>query len=100
MSCPSFRLLIAYFQRGLSHLGGGDKPAAENDISTAIQLAPASARSSLYHLKRGDIRLSGGRDSEAIADYELARQNDPNNSDAWFALGRAYDKLATQESDA
>jgi hypothetical protein len=72
---------------------------AEQDISRAIELVGEPAEIAQYYLRRGDLRLSQDRDTEALADYEAAMQLDANRS-TWFALARAHDKLAARNQDA
>jgi tetratricopeptide (TPR) repeat protein len=70
--------------RALIEAGFNDPAAAEKDLKEAMSLAPKSIN---IRLNYANLLWKIGRQQEALEQYKLALQNDPNNHAALTALG-------------
>ncbi|MHA7816581.1 MAG: cytochrome c3 family protein [Pseudohaliea sp.] len=71
-------------QLGLFHSARGDLAAAEAAYREALRLNPQLVPA---HLNLADLLRAGGREADARAQLQLARQIAPESGDVLFALG-------------
>lgn len=85
----------AYFARGISYAGIGEKEKALKDMSTAIQIDENNDK---YYFYRGMLLYSQiGNVEEAMKDYDKAVELNPKNSEVLFHRGNIYAKLNKYE---
>ena len=70
----------AQFQRGLQHLGRGDRQAAIRSFTRAIRL---DRHYPYYYDSRGITYAEQGEYARAIADFDRAIELDPNDALAY-----------------
>lgn len=76
----------AYSGRGVANRYTGNFDAAYNDFTQAIKIMPDPQ----YYINRGELLYSVKRYSEAMADFNAALKQNPDNPDAQHGVGKCY----------
>ncbi|MBE2225127.1 MAG: tetratricopeptide repeat protein, partial [Anaerolineae bacterium] len=89
---------FAFFSRGVAQIELENTEEAFADLSEAILLAGEDPMAQYYYLMRGFIYSIQDDFENAINDWEQATTINPNNADAFFNLGMAYQEQKEYES--
>lgn len=82
--------IMAYFDRGLSHLRSGDHSNAIEDFSRILQCVPNNASCYYY---RGGAKDELGNHKDAITDFNMAIDLEPTDPRYYFSRGLSNKSL-------
>ena len=86
------------FGHGLAQESLGKPEEALADYTQAIQVSGADPMRQNYYLARGIMYVTQDNLDAAIADWQQTLAANPNNADAYFNLGMAYQQMGDYET--
>ena len=92
-----YRLVMLYQLYAKLETDAGNYDRALEILSSGSRLFPGNQDLMIDEL---NVYLSSGRQKEAVAKFEQAAENDPENAELWFALGTIYDQLRELSADS